>query len=110
MKPNHTYKLEVRGATAIGRPSGSGDQFTVFAGAIADAHCTMEFETCNRFNKELRDQMIALGYLNLEQTPDLLGTPRYRLATDFTFSSPSCAASVLAGRQIDGIAEWRQYP
>lgn len=96
---NKTYMLESRGAKAIGRFAGNGEAFTVLAGAKVSNDETEEFATCDRFGKRLRDTLINTNVIQ-----------GGKLMCDYTFSTCSCAASVLTGMQSQGPAVWKEYP
>lgn len=85
-----------RGASAQGEPTSDG--FVVFKGSKA-AGTTVPSMTQNFIG--LRQKLIDNGAIVKVQ--DI-----YEFPDDFIFSSPSTAASIVLGRNANGLTEWKQ--
>ncbi|MBA2747000.1 MAG: DUF4357 domain-containing protein, partial [Flavisolibacter sp.] len=85
-----------RGAKAQGEPTSDG--FVVFKGSNA-AGTTVPSMTQNFIL--FRQKLINEGVLI--QSNDI-----YEFPEDFIFSSPSTAASIVLGRNANGLTEWKQ--
>jgi Domain of unknown function (DUF4357) len=84
-----------RGADAQGIPTSDG--FVVFKGSKA-AISTVASMTQNFIN--LRQQLIDKGVINMNDDS-------YEFPEDYIFSSPSTAASIVLGRNANGLTGWR---
>ena len=84
-----------RGADAQGEQTSDG--FVVFKGSKASAS-TVNSITSSFLN--LRKSLIDKGILKL------IGDS-YEFSDDFIFSSPSTAATIVMGRNANGLAEWK---
>ncbi|MCE7864458.1 MAG: GIY-YIG nuclease family protein [Bacteroidetes bacterium CHB5] len=94
-KQDTFYIKAARGADAQGEPTSDG--FVVFkdskaAGTIVNS-MTQSFVT-------MRQKLIDQGTLIQNGT-------RYEFPDDFIFSSPSTAASIVLGRNANGLIEWK---
>jgi hypothetical protein len=89
------YIKAARGADAIGEPTSDG--FVVLKGSKA-AGSTVTSMTSNFIN--LRQKLITDGVI--KQNADIFEFPE-----DFIFSSPSTAASIVLGRNANGLTEWK---
>ncbi len=95
-KRRETFYLKAaRGADSLGQPSSDG--FVVFKGSKA-AGSTVASITPN-FVK-LRDKLIADNLLTKKQG-------YLEFSDDYIFSSPSTAASIVLGRNANGLTEWK---
>ncbi|PWD97520.1 GIY-YIG nuclease family protein [Marinilabilia rubra] len=94
-KQNTFFIKAARGADAQGEPSSDG--FVVFKNSKA-ANSTVASMTNNLLN--LRQKLIDEKVLILNG--DILEFPE-----DFIFSSPSTAASIVLGRNSNGLTEWK---
>lgn len=85
-----------RGANAQGEPTSDG--FVVFKGSKA-AGSTVPSMTQNfvLFRQKLINDGVLIQNLDIYEFPD-----------DFIFSSPSTAASIVLGRNANGLTEWKQ--
>lgn len=85
-----------RGASALGEPTSDG--FVVFKGSKA-AGTTVVSMTQNfiRFRQKLINDGVLIQIQDIYEFPD-----------DFIFSSPSTAASIVLGRNANGLTEWKQ--
>lgn len=95
----NTYQFRQRGAHAIGRPTGDGDKFVVFAGAKVATENAEAFDRNDSLAKRIRqflldERIIRDGVLTV----------------DYTFPSKSCAACVIGGSYFAGPQVWEQYP
>jgi hypothetical protein len=91
------FAFATAGASARGRDNGQG--FIVLAGSTARKGSSGTFPTGYR---ALRDTLVADGKLVDGPSPDL-----FSFAADVQFSSPSAAASIVAGRSAGGPLEWK---
>jgi hypothetical protein len=89
------YHLSVKGGQATGFESGEG--FVVRAGSPASKETS---KTLKATILRLRDQLAELGVL--QDTGD-----QYRFVQDYVFNSPSTAAKVVRGYEINGRTEWK---
>ncbi|MGV9013536.1 MAG: GIY-YIG nuclease family protein [Flavobacteriales bacterium] len=89
------YHMTARGATAEGFASSEG--FVVSKGALASLD---PVPSMHRFLFEQRDALIKEGVL-------VARMDHYELTQDYTFASPSTAASVVAGRNMNGREAWK---
>lgn len=89
------YIKAVRGADAQGEPSSDG--FVVFKGSKA-AGTTSNSITQNVSN--IRNQLISEGVI-IRMGESLV------FPEDYIFSSPSAAASIVLGRNANGLTEWK---
>lgn len=85
----------LRGADAQGVPTSEG--FVVFKGSKA-AISTVASMTSNFLN--LRQKLIDSGVIKLN-------FENYEFPEDYIFSSPSTAASIVLGRNANGLTEWK---
>jgi glycerol-3-phosphate cytidylyltransferase-like family protein len=85
-----------RGANAQGEPTSDG--FVVFKGSKA-AGATVPSMTQNfiLFRQKLINEGVLVRSQDIYEFPD-----------DFIFSSPSTAASIVLGRNANGLTEWKQ--
>ena len=92
--------LSGRGIEATGKDTASG--FVVFEKSIAagDDKLTPSLVADYALVKECRDDLIRQGVL-VPSGADLM------LTLDYTFSSPSMAASLLLGRKANGRTNWK---
>lgn len=84
-----------RGANAEGEPSADG--FVVFKGSKA-AGSTVPSMTSNFI--KLRDDLI-------DEKAIVSTDDSYEFTDDYIFSSPSTAASIVLGRNANGLSEWK---
>lgn len=95
-KNKETFKINAaRGANAEGEPSADG--FVVFEGSKA-AGSTVPSMTSNFI--KLRDNLIEEGAIKSNNGS-------YDFTDDYIFSSPSTAASIVLGRNANGLTEWK---
>lgn len=95
-KNKETFKINAaRGANAEGEPSADG--FVVFERSKA-AGSTVPSMTSNFI--KLRDDLIEEGAIKSNNGS-------YGFADDYIFSSPSTAASIVLGRNANGLTEWK---
>jgi hypothetical protein len=90
------YIKAARGEDASGEPSSDG--FVVFRNSKA-AIDTVQSYTSNF--KRFRDQLIEEG--TLKKAKD-----HYLFTEDYVFSSPSTAATIVMGRNANGLNEWKK--
>jgi hypothetical protein len=92
--------LSARGIEATGKDTAAG--FVVFEKSMAagDDRLTPSLLADYGLVKERRDELVRQGVL-VPCGADLM------LTLDYTFSSPSLAASLLLGRKANGRAEWK---
>ena len=89
-----TLHCTSRGAEAKGLLSNGG--FTVLKGSKVAEDTTPSFEVRNNGYFNLRNRLIKNGTIS-----------DWEFTTDFEFSSPSAAASVIMGSSASGNAEWK---
>lgn len=87
--------VSARGVEARGMPSSQG--FVVYAGSHATKSLTDSFPA---YWREMHEELIRQGVLR-----DVGAA--YELSQDYTFPSPSAAASVMVGRNMNGRKEWK---
>jgi Domain of unknown function (DUF4357) len=90
-----TLFLKTRGIEARGADTAQG--FVVYAGSRA---LKTETDSCHPFLRDIRAELVRQGVLR-----DSGAT--YELTQDYTFASPSTAAGVLAGRNMNGREGWK---
>ena len=99
LKPKQKQEIFIiiapRGANAQGIPTSDG--FVVFKGSKA-AISTVPSITQNFIN--LRQQLIDKGVVKMNDDS-------YEFPEDYIFSSPSTAASIVLGRNANGLTEWK---
>jgi hypothetical protein len=99
LKPKQKQEIFIinapRGANAQGIPTSDG--FVVFKGSKA-ASSTVASMTQNFLN--LRQQLITKGVIKMNDDC-------YEFPEDYIFSSPSTAASIVLGRNANGLTEWK---
>ncbi len=91
------FTFSTAGASARARETDDG--FVVLAGSTARRQHTGTFP---RGYLALRERLLAEGHLVEGPSAEL-----YRFADDAVFSSPSAAASIVAGRSAGGPLEWK---
>jgi hypothetical protein len=89
------YRLTVKGGQAIGFESADG--FVVRAGSLASKEAS---KTLKPTILRLREQLLELGVL--EDAGE-----QFRFTQDYAFNSPSTAAKVIRGYEINGRTEWK---
>jgi hypothetical protein len=94
------FTFATGGATATGQETEDG--FVVFAGSTARRAVSGTFPAGYA---ALRDRLIASSQLVQGPNPEL-----WTFSSDVTFSSPSAAASIVAGRSASGPLEWKIQP
>ena len=99
IRPKHKQNIffikATRGADAQGEPTSDG--FVVFKGSKASVS-TVDSITKNFIN--LRQQLIDKEIIKLNG--DIMEFPE-----DYIFSSPSSAATIVLGRNANGLTEWK---
>lgn len=95
--PEVIFTFSTAGASARARETDDG--FVVLTGSTARRQHTGTFP---RGYLALRQRLLAEGRLMEGPSPEL-----YRFADDAIFSSPSAAASIVAGRSAGGPLEWK---
>ncbi|WP_172799196.1 DUF4357 domain-containing protein [Bacillus sp. FJAT-29814] len=91
------YIKSVRGANGKGFPSGTG--FTVVKDSYFADSVSESFQLSYI---SIRDELINSGLL-------VFDSEGLMLKTDYTFSSPSTAASLVMGRNANGLTEWKSF-
>jgi len=89
------YRLTAKGGQALGFESAEG--FVVRAGSLAAKEAS---KTLKPTILRLREQLLELGVL--EDAGE-----QFRFTQDYAFNSPSTAAKVIRGYEVNGRAEWR---
>ncbi len=89
------YHLSVKGGQATGFESPEG--FVVRSGSSASKEAS---KTLKSAILRLREQLLELGVL--QDAAD-----QYRFTQDYAFNSPSTAAKVIRGYEINGRTEWK---
>ena len=94
-KEEFFYIKAARGAEGVGEPTSDG--FVVFKGSKA-AGSTVISMTSNfiTFRQKLIDERVIIDKGDFLEFPE-----------DFIFSSPSTAASIVLGRNANGLTEWK---
>ncbi|MDZ7937794.1 MAG: DUF4357 domain-containing protein [Rhodoferax sp.] len=87
-----------KGVQATGYEASQG--FVVRAGSQAVADTAPSMAQHVRGQYDLRQELISNGVLAMQGA-------LYQFTQDYTFSSPSTAASVLLGRAANGRVEWK---
>ena len=87
-----------KGVQATGYEASQG--FVVRAGSQATANTVPSMAQHVRGMYDLRQELISNGVLVMQ-------AGLYQFMQDYTFSSPSTAASVLLGRSANGRIEWK---
>jgi len=97
--PNrHVLVCQGKGVSAKGYDTASG--FVVLSGSFACTSTTPSLAQKSPATCELRAQLLNNGVLAKEDE-------RSRFTQDYTFSSPSLAASIVLGRAANGRTSWK---
>jgi hypothetical protein len=90
-----TYLVRARGIEARGTETPEG--FVVRAGSLA---AKTETDSLHPYLRQIRAQLVEQGVLRDRDA-------MFELTQDYTFGSPSTAASVMIGRNTNGREEWK---
>lgn len=96
--PEHFYIKTARNANAEGYLSDEG--FVVCKGSAATPGTTPSLQTRNLGYYNLRQELVQNGILVLQGEA-------YIFSRDYTFSSPSAAATTVMGTSANGRTEWK---
>ena len=95
---NKRLFMEAKGLKAEGYESTEG--FVVCEGSEAALDIVRSLQAYASSRVEDRKKLIASGVM-------VLSGDRYQFTQDYSFSSPSTAATIVMGRNVNGRAEWK---